>query len=155
MATEALRKKRGKRAELDHWLERARPVRIDEAAWNELRDALAPISDSYLRKLLRESGVALSPVVEGVRQSGFEELESSLLGLLDEYETGDPHRRSVIRNLVIAAKEHARWAAKYPDKREQKEEMVLWMRTWLENPPVFRDWVGLRKAAMGLSFSPE
>jgi hypothetical protein len=27
----------------------------------------------------------------------------------------------------------------------EKEEMVLWMMTWLENPDVFEAWVPLRK----------
>jgi hypothetical protein len=30
-------------------------------------------------------------------------------------------------------------------KEAQKEEMVLWLVTWLENPPLFPDWVRLRR----------
>jgi hypothetical protein len=52
--------------------------------------------------------------------------------------------------VVIAAKDHARFAARKEEKREEKEEMALWILTWLENPPVFPEWARLRRAALGL-----
>src|SRR6202050_3600048 len=103
-----------------------------------------------LRRLLRDSGVPLTPLVEGVRQESFDALESSLLRLLADYEQGDAAARSRVRHVVIAAKEHARFAARREEKREEKEEMALWILTWLENPPVFPEWVRLRRAAIGL-----
>ena len=136
---------RGKRADLHSWLERERPARIGEAEWTALSAELGRISGSYLRRLLRESGVPLEPLVEGVRQETLEALESSLLKLLAEYERSDPSRRQSIRRLVIEAKEHARWAARKPERREEKEEMALWMLTWLENPPLFPQWVHIRR----------
>ena len=136
---------RGKRADLARWLERQRPARIGEREWAMLRVELDPISGSYLRRLLRESGVQLSPLVEGVRQESFDALESSLLKLLDEYESGDVAMRTTIRRLVIESKDHARWAARKPEKRGEKQEMALWMLTWLENPPLFPQWVKLRR----------
>jgi hypothetical protein len=136
---------RGKRAELSQWLERERPARIDETEWAMLRAELGSISTSYLRRLLRESGVPLGPLIEGVRQETFEALESSLLSLLEEYERSDPARRQSIRRVVIEAKDHARWAARKPERRTEKEEMALWMLTWLENPPLFRQWVQIRR----------
>jgi hypothetical protein len=52
---------------------------------------------------------------------------------------------------VITAKDHARWAAKKAEtKRPEKEEMMLWMLTWLENPPLFPEWIRLRRAAVAL-----
>lgn len=132
-------KARGKRAELEATLATRGWSRVDEAEWTELRAALAPISENYLRRLLRQSSVALSPMVAGVRQGSFEELESSLSALLSEYEGGDGRRRSAVRKLVLTAKEHARWA--------KKEETTLWLTTWLENPALFPEWVRLRKAA--------
>jgi len=132
------------------WIERVRPALIGEEEWDALRRELSPISAGYLRKLLRESGLPLAPLIEGVRQDTFEALESSLLKLLDEYQRGDAARRASVRRLVIDAKDHARWAAKNPDKREEKDEMALWMLTWLENPPVFPQWVQLRRKAKGL-----
>jgi len=111
-----------------------------------LRVELDPISGSYLRRLLRDSGVPLSPLVEGVRQETFEALESSLLSMLHEYENGDAAMRASVRRLVIEAKDHARWAARKSEKRAEKEEMALWLLTWLENPPLFPQWVRLRQA---------
>ena len=136
---------KGKSAELARWLEEHRPAQIGETELALLRTALAPVSDSYLRKLLRECGVPLNPMVEGVRQGTFAELEASLLRLLTEYESGDTARRMAVRRLAITAKDHARLAARDPAKRPDKEEMILWLTTWLENPPLFRQWVSLRK----------
>ncbi len=133
----------GKRAELAAWLDRRQPLLIGEADFDELFRSLAPISESYLRRLLRESSAALAPMVAGVRQGNFEELEASLLALLHEYEKSDAARRRAVRRLVIVAKDHARWASL---KHREKEEMMLWMLTWLENPPVFPQWVNLRRA---------
>jgi hypothetical protein len=136
---------RGKRAELLRWLERERPARIGESEWARLHVELGPVSGSHLRRLLRESGVPLAPLVEGVRQETFEALESSLLNMLREYEAGDAALRVSIRQLVIEAKDHARWAARIPEKRAAKQEMALWILTWLENPPLFPQWVRLRR----------
>jgi hypothetical protein len=140
---------RGKRAELsrwlEHWSEREAAARIGEAEFGELLQALAPISESYLRRLLRDSGAALAPMIEGVRQGTLDELETTLLALLEEYEKGDTMRRAAVRRVVVTAKDHARWASR---RRPEKAEMILWMVTWLENPPVFREWVTLRRAQL-------
>lgn len=140
-----MRPTRGKRTELARWLEEQRPARIGETEFEALGRALAPVSESYLRKLVREAGVPLDAMVEGVRQGSFDELEASLLRFQDEYERGDPARRAAVRRVVITSKEHARLAARNVSKRAEKEEMILWMLTWLENPPLFADWVRLRR----------
>jgi hypothetical protein len=143
------RKATGKRTELAAMIERRGWTRIGEAEWEELRRGLAPVSESYLRKLVSDCGVALAPMVEGVRQGDFDSLEGSLLALLDEYESGDAVRRAAVRRLVITAKDHARFAARRSaEKRAEKEEMAMWMRTWLENPTIFREWVRLRRESM-------
>lgn len=136
-------RKSGKRVELAAWLDARAPGLIGEADFEELRGSLAPISESYLRKLLRESGVALAPMVAGVRQANLEELEESLLTLLDEYEQGDAKRQAEVRQAVITAKDHARWG--------KKNEEALWMLTWLENPPLFPQWARLRRAMLDKS----
>jgi hypothetical protein len=152
--------KRGKRAELHHWLslragahEDTQPPAIGETDFAQLMAALAPISENYLKKLLRDSGAPLAPLVAGVRQSTLDELEASLLALLGEYERADPPRRAAVRRLVITAKDHARWASRRAQRASarsgsSKSEMILWMVTWLENPPVFREWIKLRRSAL-------
>ncbi len=138
--------RKGKAAELARWLEEHRPERIGEAEFALIGEALAPVSESYLRKLLRECGVPLVPMVEGVRQGSLDELEASLLKLLEEYEPSNAARRMQVRRLVIMAKDHARLAARRPEKREEKQEMILWLATWLENPPLFGEWVKIRRS---------
>ena len=126
---------------------------IAETQWRDLLERLAPISESYLRRLLRSSGVPLSALVEGVRQDSFEELERTLLAIDREYArawaAGDRERRRACRRLVMLAKDHARWALRTPkataEKKAEKEEMILWMLTWLENPGAFAAWLALRK----------
>ncbi len=143
------RKPRGKRADLAAWIESERPAEIGEAELRAIETALAPVSAGYLRRLLRDTGLKLAALVAGVRQESFESLENSLLALLDEYKLGDAARRMRVRKLVIEAKDHARLAANRfrPARNPAKEEMILWMLTWLENPPLFRDWLELRKRA--------
>ena len=142
------RKPRGKRAEVLAWLEAEHPSNIGEAQWDALRRDLAHLSASYLRTLLRQTGIPLAPLVAGVRQDDFDTLQHSLLALLDEYERGDASRRTEVRRIVIEAKDHARWASRNPSKQSDKQEMVMWMLTWLENPPLFREWVRLRRRAL-------
>jgi len=146
-----MRPTKGKRTELARWLEERHPARIGEAEFEALRRSLAPVSESYLRRLVREAGVPLDPMVEGVRQGSFDQLEASLARLLDEYERGDGARRAAVRRLVITSKEHARMAARNPAKRAEKEEMILWLVTWLENPPLFENWVRLRRRVGGIA----
>jgi hypothetical protein len=142
------RKTRGKRRELARWLDRARPSLIGEAEWDELRSLLAPVSESHLRHLLRDSGVPLAPLVDGVRQETLDALATSLIRLLDEYEQSGRDRQILVRRLVIAAKDQARWASRNEQKAAAKQEMILWMTTWLENPSLFRDWVRLRRTVL-------
>ncbi|MFM2124650.1 MAG: hypothetical protein RL328_1101 [Acidobacteriota bacterium] len=111
--------------------------------WLAIQQALAPVSSSYLRRLLRESGAPLHSLVEGVRQEDFEALERTLLALLADYEGGEDPR--AVRKLVIEAKEHAGFALK---KHPEKTEMLLWMRTWLENPGIFPQWLKIRKETL-------
>ena len=142
-----------KAARLREALQRRNAAIVDEALWRELQTELAPVSAEYLRRLLRQSSVPLTPLVEGVRQDTFEHLERTLLALEREYEsTGEP-RRTACRREVIAAKDRARWALRrLPEadpRRETRQEMSLWMLTWLENPGVFSAWLALRVGQLG------
>jgi hypothetical protein len=131
------------------WLAEHQPERIGDAEFTAIATTLAPVSERYLRELVRAAGVPLEPLVEGVSQHSLEDLERTLVGLLDEYERGEQRRA---RSAVILAKDHARFALRrLPATDERvvvKQEMLLWLMTWLENPPLFRDWVVLRKRQM-------
>jgi hypothetical protein len=126
---------------------------IGEAEWQELLRELAPISESYLRELLRATGLPFAQPWAGIRQKSFEELERSLRDMLAVYtgalQAGDRLRARDCRRQVIGAKDRARFIARHPktspEKQAQKEEMVQWMLVWLENPAVFPPWVELRK----------
>jgi hypothetical protein len=99
------------------------------------------IPEAALRKLLRDTGVALHPMVEGVRQDSFENLGRTLTDLQRQYELAGCEQARRIRRLVITAKEHAKFAAR---SKPEKREMVEWLLVWLENPPVFETWLKLR-----------
>ena len=134
-----------KKEALRQWLENERPSQVTEAHFEELRERLTPVSEGYLRRLLRASGAALSPLVEGVVQDSFENLERTLRALAEEYERADRIRAKLIRGQVIQAKDHARWAAlRSPGKALVKSEMATWLLIWLENPSLFQIWADLR-----------
>lgn len=122
--------------------------RISDPEFEVVRSALAPVSESHLRRLLRASGLPLDPLIEGVVQDDFETLERSLRALEQEYSAGDRERARRARAAVITARQHAIWAVRRsadPSRAAAKEEMILWMLTWLENPPLFPAWIELRK----------
>ena len=127
--------------------------RICETEWRELLRDLAPISESYLRELLRATGLPFAQPYAGIHQGTFEELEASLRAMLEVYAdamaAGDRQRARYCRRQVISAKDRARFIAANPrtppEKKAQKEEMAQWMLVWLENPEVFPAWVDIRK----------
>jgi hypothetical protein len=147
------KKSPSKRSLLQNYLDEANPGRIGEAELLEIRRRLAPISDSYLRQLLRESNRPLAPLIEGVRQESFDQLAASLIALSDFYAgamaKGEAASAAECRRLVIEAKDRVRWAAHSPkatpEKKTEKEEMVEWMLVWLENPRIFPTWARLRQ----------
>jgi hypothetical protein len=145
-----------KRRLLDYLAER-RPAAITEAVWKELLELLAPVSESYLRDLLRASGLPFEQPWAGVRQHTFEELEESLRSLGRIYaaamEAGDRARARYCRRQAIGAKDRARFLAASPrtspEKKALKTEMAQWILVWLENPDVFPAWVEARKRVLG------
>jgi hypothetical protein len=128
---------------------------VTGAVWHRLLVDLAPVSESYLRDLLRATGLPFDQPYAGIRQHTFEELEQSLLDMLQVYRealsAGQRDRARYCRRQVIAAKDRAKFLAvsarTTPEKRTQKEEMAQWMLVWLENPEVFPAWAGARKNA--------
>jgi nucleotidyltransferase/DNA polymerase involved in DNA repair len=147
-----------KKQRLAAWLAVHQPASIGEAEWDSLLRELAPISESYLRELLRRTGLPFEQPWAGVRQKTFEELEASLEELRRVYAeslaAGLKDRARYCRRVVIAAKDHARFAARNPRTgpavRARKEEMVEWMLVWLGDPDLFPEWVRARKRVMPL-----
>ena len=140
------------------WLEDRGWTRVTEAQTAAIAEAFPDCSEETIRSGLLDwsakhrSGEVerrLDPLVEGVRQDTLDHLAGSLTSLLLEYERSDNARRAQIRKLVLKAKEHANLAAANhntsDEKRVEKIEAVLWLRTWLENPTLFPEWVGLRR----------
>ena len=136
---------------LRDWLAAERPPAITEAVWRELLARLAPVSESYLRDLLRATGLPFHQPWAGIRQHTFDELEQSLREMLLVYQeavaAGDRERARYCRRQVIAAKDRAKFLAK---KKPEKAEMAAWMLVWLENPEVFPAWVEARKKAASI-----
>jgi hypothetical protein len=134
---------------LRDWLAAEKPAAITEAVWRGLLTHLAPVSESYLRDLLRQTGLPFDQPWAGIRQHTLEELEQSLLDMLVVYQqaiaAGDRDRARYCRRQIIAAKDRAKFAAK---KKAEKSEMSEWMLVWLENPEVFPAWVEARKRTL-------
>lgn len=130
------------------------PAVITDEVWQNLLRRLAPVSESYLRDLLRKSGVPVNQPHAGIRQHTFEELEQDLRDMLEIYreacETGNRLRARYCRRQVIAAKDRAKFLAQNrrteAAKQEEKREMAQWMLVWLENPELFPSWVEARKS---------
>ena len=132
------------------------PAAITGEVWQSLLARLAPVSESYLRDLLRQTGLPFEQPYAGIHQHTFDELERSLLEMQRVYDeaitAGNRDRARYCRRQVIAAKDRARFAARNPrtppEKQAQKEEMAQWMLVWIENPGVFPAWVEARKRAL-------
>ena len=136
---------------------------VDPAGRHELARRFPAVTSNYLRRILRESGIALHPMVEGVRQDTFENLERTLLALREEYlvlhACGGKLESRPCRSIVIEARRHADLALgnrrTSEPKRQQKAEMRLWILMWLENPDGFAVWVRLRKLQLALGSCPD
>jgi hypothetical protein len=142
---------------LRDYLADAQPAAIDEVVWRDLLTKLAPVSESYLRELLRATDLPFEQPYAGIRQHTLQELEQSLGEMQAEYAdamaAGNRDRARYCRRQVIGAKDRARFLAHDghtpPEKKALKEEMVEWMLVWLENPEVFPAWVAARKPQLG------
>ena len=148
------RPKRTRAAEIRAAIEARGFTSIGDAEWNALRAAFPNASDTTMRHAVRESGVALDALVDGVRLSTFHQFEQSLAALVSEYDQacrdGDSGRARRCREVAIRAKDHARMAARAArdkDRSADKEEMVEWLLVWLETPDLFGSWAGLRQRA--------
>jgi hypothetical protein len=89
-----------------------------------------------------------------------DELETSLREFQRLYAASaeDAVRQRSLREIVIRAKDRARFASRNPkvsaEKRTAKEEMVRWMLVWLDDPSMFVDWVQLRRGQLSRAGPP-
>ena len=94
---------------LHQYLAEQQPPAITEAVWLELRERLAPVSESYLRDLLDATGLPFAQPYAGIRQHTFEGLEQSLREMQQVYAeavaAGNRGRVRYCRRQVIAAKD--------------------------------------------------
>ena len=101
--------------QLRDYLAANQPAAITEAVWQDLLLRLAPVSESYLRDLLRDTGLPFDQPYAGIRQHTFEELEQSLrddaAGIRESLAAGDRDRARYCRRQVIAAKDRAKFLA--------------------------------------------
>jgi hypothetical protein len=139
-----------KAAAVEAWLRRL--TAVTEGGWLALRAAFPDASLPMLRKAVRQSGLPMAPMVEGVRQDSFEELARTLRALQMEYESAetaqDRGRMRALRERVIEAKTHARFAARRAKEMPSntREEMIEWMLVWLNDPKLFGGWAKLALA---------
>lgn len=123
---------------------------IDPAAFANLRAAFPDLGEETLRHDVCDSGLALHPLVEGVRLGTLDSLERTLLALLD-YHPEAPEGRgpSPARRAVLRARRKAEFVISNERTdlvlREAMREKFLWIRVWLENPPLFPSWLRLRR----------
>jgi hypothetical protein len=122
---------------------------IAEENWAQLKSNLVPISDSYLHSLLKKSGHPMSTLVEGVNTDTLDDAERTLQSLAEEYGKADLNRKMECRKVVIRAKQKLGWwlrrTAHEDERYPEKDEILLWTATWLENPDLFPDWIVIRR----------
>ncbi|MFN3324439.1 MAG: hypothetical protein ACK5AZ_13160 [Bryobacteraceae bacterium] len=125
---------RTRRRDLLAYLKETQTAYLSETESERLRELFAPISDRTFRQALRDSGIPLAPLVEGVRQDTLDHLECTLLALSREYQAAVERlgsaRAQLCRQSVISAKQHARWALRSPkltpEGRALREEALLY-----------------------------
>ncbi|MBI4893744.1 MAG: hypothetical protein HY821_24205 [Acidobacteria bacterium] len=132
-----------KRKEITAWVLRQGVQRIGPDLAARVAGEFPQVSQRTMRAALIECGLPMDPLVEGVRQDSLDHLARTLLRLGVVYEDGGPALRKTVRALVITARQHAELAA----RKKPKAEEILWIRTWLENPPLFAEWLELRLRA--------
>ncbi len=141
--------KTSKRQQLSEYLAAQNWTSVGAAEWQQLRVDFPEWKERSLRQLLLQSGAEVQQPWAGVNAKSLEQLEASLTAMTEVY-ARDPALGKLCRNLVIAAKDQAKFISRNAkvgtEKREIKQEMVEWMLVWLGDPAMFPTWVGMRKA---------
>lgn len=124
------------------------PEMVDPATAARWREELG-LSESRFRQLIRASRAKLHPLVEGVRQESLDDCARTLLALDGEAAASS----RAVREEIIRARQHARFAQNRRPSPE-RAEMILWMTVWLENQPVFAEWLSRRRAVTAARSTP-
>jgi hypothetical protein len=99
------------------------------------------LSAPYLRKQLLERGQELHVLIEGVRQDSEANLERTLTALAAVYE----EQPNEARLKVLESRRHLDFALRKDPANPLRQVVLLHLRTWLENPPVYPLWLALQK----------
>ena len=117
---------------------------------------LAPVSESYLRELLRSTGLPFDQPWAGIRQHTLRGVGGIAARDAGGVPRGDGGGRPGARALLPPAGDRGQGSGEVPGRqprttpeKREKEEMVQWMLVWLENPEVFPAWVEARKKQIG------
>jgi hypothetical protein len=91
--------------------------------------------------------------VEGVRQDSAHHIERTLSALAGLY----PNSPAAARQTVLEARNRAGFAARKNPADPWRREVLLHLRTWLENPEIYPSWLAVKnrkppaEAASGFS----
>lgn len=156
------------KALIEAWLDRERPVRIGrdefERLQREVGARLGPnrrVAPRYLLEVLLLTEIEIDRDVGGIPvdlrgRVDFSDERTARISLLEmaaEYqmarETERDERAQDCRRAVMLGKDRLRMILGNKhlaeEKRAQKEELLQWFLTWLENPSVFPEWLALRR----------
>ena len=132
------------------------PKIAEQRGWEQIHpdafDALCAVfpktSAQTLRKDLRETGLRLHPLVEGVRLDSLGHLRRTLLALESCYS----QQPAAARSAVLDARRKAEFVLRNQRVTEvlraEMAEKHLWLRIWLDNPPLFPAWQALRSETL-------
>ena len=152
------------------YLRSCRPGEITPEVLRDLRRAVserlpgASISNRYLLDLAERAGVPVARELDGVPLDLAARLhlhdlaaaETFLRELYAQYRqalaASDHLRAGDCRRTVLRARRRLesllRRPTLSPSKRADKEEMLSWVRIWLETPDLFPSWLDLRKRTL-------
>ncbi len=147
------------------YLDERKPPRITRAELQSMRAHLArlgrPTTELRLLALLAATDIEIDRALGGlptdlrdrIRTRDLDLAAASLTSMAEEYvragDAGDRLRASDCRRAVAAGKQRLKRALSNPrlsqEKRREKQELLEWFLQWLEAPPLFADWLELRR----------
>ena len=109
------------KAQFREYLAATQPARITEGLWRDLLVRLAPVSESYLRELVRDTGLPFDQPYAGIRQHSLEELEGSLREMLEVYTQATASGNRERGAVLPAAGDRREGSGEVPDEEESGE----------------------------------